>query len=121
MVFLIQNTQNRDAKAVHLKLDEIIRAIKGARNELVDLEELSDEDLKNSRNNFSAFAKRPSTMEIMPKKANVLGRAKINWLALQLFAPRRFARKLFRSDTAGKFRIAGSPVSSHNSDAVRAR
>jgi len=46
MVFLIQNTQNRDAKAVHLKLDEIIRAIKGARNELVDLEELSDEDLK---------------------------------------------------------------------------
>ena len=46
MVFLIQNTQNRDAKAVHLKLDEIIRALKGARNELVDLEELSDEDLK---------------------------------------------------------------------------
>src|SRR5467141_1323992 len=46
MVFIIQNTQNRDAKAVHLKLDEIIRAIKGARNELVDLEELSDENLK---------------------------------------------------------------------------
>src|SRR5881394_1294184 len=45
MVFLIQNTQNRDAKAVHLKLDEIIRALKGARNELVDLEKLSDEDL----------------------------------------------------------------------------
>src|SRR2546429_966256 len=46
MVFLIQNTQNRDAKAVHLKLDEIIRALKGARNELVDLEDLSDEELK---------------------------------------------------------------------------
>ena len=46
MVFLIQNTQNRDAKAVHLKLDEIIRALQGARNELVDLEKLSDEDLK---------------------------------------------------------------------------
>jgi len=45
MVFLIQNTQNRDDKAVHLKLDEIIRALKGARNELVDLEKLSDEDL----------------------------------------------------------------------------
>src|SRR5947209_16004664 len=46
MVFLIQNTQNRDAKAMHLKLDEIIRAIKNARDELVDLEDLSDEDLK---------------------------------------------------------------------------
>ena len=44
MVFLIQNTQNRDAKAVHLKLNELIRAIKDARNELVDLEDLSDEE-----------------------------------------------------------------------------
>ena len=52
MVFLIQNTQNRDAKAVHLKLDEIIRAIKGARNELVDLEELSDEELKKLEEQF---------------------------------------------------------------------
>jgi len=52
MVFLIQNTQNRDAKAVHLKLDEIIRALKGARNELVDLEELSDEDLKKLEKEF---------------------------------------------------------------------
>ena len=45
MVFLIQNTQNRDAKAMHLKLDEIIRALKKARNELVDLEDLSDEEM----------------------------------------------------------------------------
>lgn len=52
MVFIIQNTQNRDAKAVHLKLDEIIRAIKGARNELVDLEELSDKDLKKLEEQF---------------------------------------------------------------------
>lgn len=52
MVFLIQNTQNRDAKAVHLKLDEIIRSIKGARNELVDLEELSDEALKKLEQEF---------------------------------------------------------------------
>jgi low affinity Fe/Cu permease len=52
MVFLIQNTQNRDAKAVHLKLDELIRAIKDACNELVDLEDLSDEELESSRNNF---------------------------------------------------------------------
>lgn len=52
MVFLIQNTQNRDAKAVHLKLDEIIRALKKARNELVDLEELSDEELGKLEDQF---------------------------------------------------------------------
>jgi low affinity Fe/Cu permease len=46
MVFLIQNTQNRDAKAVHLKLDELIRALGPARNRLVDLEKLSDDQLK---------------------------------------------------------------------------
>jgi low affinity Fe/Cu permease len=57
MVFLIQNTQNRDAKAVHLKLDEIIRALKGARNELVDLEELSDEDLKKLEKQFQRIRK----------------------------------------------------------------
>lgn len=53
MVFLIQNTQNRDAKAVHLKLDELIRAIQGARNHLVDLEKLSDEELKNLEEQFT--------------------------------------------------------------------
>src|SRR5262245_27673706 len=52
MVFLIQNTQNRDAKAQHLKLDELIRAVKGARNQLVDLEELSDDDLKKLEEQF---------------------------------------------------------------------
>lgn len=45
MVFLIQNTQNRDARALHLKLDELIRADKHARNQMIDLEELSDADL----------------------------------------------------------------------------
>jgi low affinity Fe/Cu permease len=45
MVFLIQNAQNRDAKAIHLKLDELIRAMKGARNIMMDLESLSDEEL----------------------------------------------------------------------------
>src|SRR5207248_3750816 len=58
MVFLIQNTQNRDAKAVHLKLDEIIRALKGARNELVDLEKLSDEDLAALEKQFERVRKR---------------------------------------------------------------
>jgi low affinity Fe/Cu permease len=58
MVFLIQNTQNRDAKAVHLKLDEIIRAVNGARNELVDLENLSDEDLDRLGRQFALLSKR---------------------------------------------------------------
>src|SRR5437762_2902326 len=46
MVFLIQNTQNRDARAIHLKLDEVIRAIGSARNELIDIEKLSDAELE---------------------------------------------------------------------------
>ena len=46
MVFLIQNTQNRDAKAMHLKLDELISATKAARNEMIDIEELSDDKLQ---------------------------------------------------------------------------
>ena len=58
MVFLIQNTQNRDAKAVHLKLDELIRALKGARNQLVDLEDLSDEELKKLEKQFQSMRKR---------------------------------------------------------------
>jgi low affinity Fe/Cu permease len=45
VVFLIQNTQNHDSRALHLKLDELLRAIKSARNSLVDLEELPDEEL----------------------------------------------------------------------------
>jgi low affinity Fe/Cu permease len=57
MVFLIQNTQNRDAKAMHLKLDELIRAIKGARNKLVDLEELSEEELNNLEKEFHRLHK----------------------------------------------------------------
>jgi low affinity Fe/Cu permease len=45
MVFLIQNTQNRDARAIHLKLDEVIRAMRGAHNEMIDIEKLSDQEL----------------------------------------------------------------------------
>ncbi len=57
MVFLIQNTQNRDAKAVHLKLDELIRALGPARNKLVDLEKLSDDELKKLEQEFERLRK----------------------------------------------------------------
>jgi len=45
MVFLIQNTQNRDAKAIHLKLDELIRAVQTAQDQMINIEKLSDEEL----------------------------------------------------------------------------
>jgi low affinity Fe/Cu permease len=46
MVFLIQNTQNRDSRSTHLKLDELIKAVRGARNSMIDLDRLSDEELR---------------------------------------------------------------------------
>ena len=52
MVFLIQNTQNRDAKAIHLKLDELLKGVVGARTGLVDLENLSDEELERLKKEF---------------------------------------------------------------------
>ena len=52
MVFLIQNTQNRDAKAIHLKLDELLKGVKGARTGLVNLEQLSDHELEELQKEF---------------------------------------------------------------------
>jgi low affinity Fe/Cu permease len=53
MVFLIQNSQNRDSKAVQIKLDELIRAIGSARNEIIDVEDASEQELKKLQQNFS--------------------------------------------------------------------
>ena len=58
MVFIIQNTQNRDSKAVHLKLDELIRAISSARNHLVNLDRLSDDELKNLEGEFQRISRK---------------------------------------------------------------
>jgi len=52
MVFLIQNTQNREARAIHLKLDELILSIQGPRNAMVNVEDLSDEELARLRQEF---------------------------------------------------------------------
>ena len=56
MVFLIQNTQNRDTEAIQLKLDELIRATRGAHNALLDLEELDEEVLDAFRRRYHALA-----------------------------------------------------------------
>jgi low affinity Fe/Cu permease len=56
MVFLIQSTQNRDTAAIHIKLDELIRAIEGAHNGLLDLEELNEKDLAKIRENYEKLA-----------------------------------------------------------------
>ena len=58
MVFLIQNTQNRDAKVMHLKLDELIRATHSARNKLVDMEAMSDEELAALQQEFKELHRR---------------------------------------------------------------
>ena len=58
MVFLIQNTQNRDSEAMQLKLDELVRAVQGAHNALLDLEELSDDELERLRTHYEALARR---------------------------------------------------------------
>jgi low affinity Fe/Cu permease len=60
MVFLIQNTQNRDSRALHLKLDELLRAVRSARDELIDLEEMSDEDLDRLHDEFVRLRARRS-------------------------------------------------------------
>jgi len=57
MVFLIQNTQNRDTEAMQVKLDELIRATKGAHNALLDLEELEEDKLEAFRRRYQALAK----------------------------------------------------------------
>lgn len=57
MVFLIQNTQNRDTEAIQLKLDELIRATQGAHNALLDLEELEQENLHAFKNKYLTLAK----------------------------------------------------------------
>ncbi len=61
MVFLIQNTQNRDSKAMQLKLDELIRSTRGAHNALLDLEELNEEEINRIRTIYISLAAKART------------------------------------------------------------
>jgi low affinity Fe/Cu permease len=70
MVFLIQNTQNRDAQALHLKLDELIRANRNARNGLLGLESRSDEDLQRLQAEFEALRDHVKTVRTARREAS---------------------------------------------------
>ena len=67
MVFLIQNTQNRDGKAMQIKLDELLRATKGARGYYVSLEDLTDDEIDELNRQFQALAKHPNTTRAIKK------------------------------------------------------
>ena len=64
MVFLIQNSQNRDARALQIKLDELIRATRGAHNSLLDLEELEERELQTFQDRYEALARRARECDI---------------------------------------------------------
>ena len=68
MVFLIQNTQNRDTEALQLKLDEIVRSIKGAKNQVLDLEELDEEELDKIREEYLKLAEKARDEQEKKKK-----------------------------------------------------
>ena len=70
MVFLIQNTQYRDSEAIHIKLDELIRAIQSAQNELLDLEEMEDADLDRIRADYEKLAERARNKLSQRKQKN---------------------------------------------------
>ena len=67
MVFLIQNTQNRDGKAVQIKLDELLRATKGAHTSYIGLEDFSDEDLAELDRQFKELTQNPASLRALQK------------------------------------------------------
>jgi low affinity Fe/Cu permease len=72
MVFLIQTTQNRDARAMHLKLDELLRAVKAARTQLVSLEQMTDDELAELQQEFQRLRQRatPARTNAKPSGSN---------------------------------------------------
>lgn len=83
MIFLVQNTQNRDAKAIHLKIDELIRAKKGARNDLLDIEDDTDQRLQSLQEEFHKISQKTRDLaalhdeEMLQLKQRKLEKSKI--------------------------------------------
>lgn len=73
VVFMIQNTQNRDSKALHLKMDELIRAIDAARNGLIDSEDLPDEELERLEKEFAQLRLTPDVKYAGPVRTHAHG------------------------------------------------
>ncbi len=69
MVFVIQNTQNRDTASIHIKVDELIRVTKNARNVLLDLEELDDTTLEKLRGDYERLARKAKSQTRTPPRA----------------------------------------------------
>jgi low affinity Fe/Cu permease len=76
MVFLIQNTQNRDAEAMQIKLDELIRVTKGAHNTLLDLEELEESEIEKMRRRYLKLAER--ARDDLDKGVSAEGKAELD-------------------------------------------
>ncbi len=72
MVFVIQNTQNRDTASIHIKVDELIRVTKNARNVLLDLEELDDTTLEKLRGDYEKLARRAKSQTRTPPRAQAV-------------------------------------------------
>lgn len=68
MVFVIQHTQNRDTKLIQIKLDELIRAVRNARNQLLDLENLTDDDLTRLQKEFKRLGDHAQISEEKPRE-----------------------------------------------------
>ncbi|MBA3452221.1 MAG: low affinity iron permease family protein [Deltaproteobacteria bacterium] len=75
VVFMIQNTQNRDSKAIHLKLDELIRSIRGARNGLIDSEDLPDDEIERLEREFARLRARAPHLHGAPPEIDKTARA----------------------------------------------
>jgi len=76
MVFVIQNTQNRDTASIHIKVDELIRVTSHARNVLLDLEELDDETLEKLRRDYEHLARKARCAEKVPRKPKGAAKSK---------------------------------------------